>query len=212
MPQLIAMIIVIVVATLYMFQTFGGTGDKIEGIAKKTTVVTEINNIKLGIRESLERYIRATDSTVAGKVNTLEGLAEKEVFDKTINVQLDADGKTKTNTVNTYKAISYGADNSLEITLVLPTKTQATSTARPGLYVDMSQGSLAGVAGFLEQQITQDLGSLCAIDTHATSATYKPLESDGDIVTPTTAGTNTDKDGKFVLYCKDLPNGLIDND
>ena len=46
MPQLIAMVIVVVGAMIYMFQTFGGTGDKIEGIAQKTSVVTEINNIK----------------------------------------------------------------------------------------------------------------------------------------------------------------------
>ena len=48
MPQLIAMIIIVVGAMIYMFQTFGGTGDKIEGIAQKTSVITEINNIKTG--------------------------------------------------------------------------------------------------------------------------------------------------------------------
>jgi len=46
MPQLIAMVIVVVGAMIYMFQTFGGTGDKIEGIAQKTSVLTEVNNIK----------------------------------------------------------------------------------------------------------------------------------------------------------------------
>ncbi|PKN13976.1 MAG: hypothetical protein CVU67_08065, partial [Deltaproteobacteria bacterium HGW-Deltaproteobacteria-24] len=57
MPQLIAMIIVVVGAMIYMFQTFGGTGDKIEGIAQKTSVITEINNIKNG----LQLAVRAGD-------------------------------------------------------------------------------------------------------------------------------------------------------
>jgi hypothetical protein len=50
MPQLIAMVIVVVGAMIYMFQTFGGTGDKIEGIAQKTSIVTEINNIRNGLQ------------------------------------------------------------------------------------------------------------------------------------------------------------------
>jgi hypothetical protein len=53
MPQLIAMVIVVVAAMIYMFQTFGGTGDKIEGIAQKTSVITEINNIKNGLQLAL---------------------------------------------------------------------------------------------------------------------------------------------------------------
>ena len=50
MPQLIAMIIIVVGAMIYMFQTFGGTGDKIEGIAQKTSIITEVNNIKDGVK------------------------------------------------------------------------------------------------------------------------------------------------------------------
>jgi hypothetical protein len=57
MPQLIAMVIVVVGAMIYMFQTFGGTGDKIEGIAQKTSIVTEINNIRNG----LQLAVRAGD-------------------------------------------------------------------------------------------------------------------------------------------------------
>ncbi|MEJ5168520.1 MAG: hypothetical protein WHU93_05095 [Arcobacteraceae bacterium] len=214
MPQLIAMIIVVVGAMIYMFQTFGGTGDKIEGIAQKTSIITEINNVKTGVRLALKdlNLIRATDSTVTGKVSTLEGIAEAKVFDGAINDVMDTDGTTTKDTKNTYKAISFGGNESLEITLVLPTKAQATSTARPGLFVDFSKGRLANIKDFLEKQVTNDLDSLCAIDTHATSATYNPLKANGDISSPATAGTDTDIDGKFVLYCKDLPRGLIDDD
>ena len=59
MPQLIAMVIVVVGAMIYMFQTFGGTGDKIEGIAQKTSIVTEINNVRNG----LQLAVRAGDIT-----------------------------------------------------------------------------------------------------------------------------------------------------
>lgn len=42
MPQLIAMVIVVVAAMIYMFQTFGGTGDKIEGVAKKQVLLQKL--------------------------------------------------------------------------------------------------------------------------------------------------------------------------
>lgn len=42
MPQLIAMIIIVVGAMIYMFQTFGGTGDKIEGIAQKLVLLLRL--------------------------------------------------------------------------------------------------------------------------------------------------------------------------
>ena len=64
MPQLIAMVIVVVGAMIYMFQTFGGTGDKIEGIAQKTSIVTEINNIRNG----LQLAVRASNMNVTGYV------------------------------------------------------------------------------------------------------------------------------------------------
>ena len=66
MPQLIAMVIVVVGAMIYMFQTFGGTGDKIEGVAQKTSIVTEINNIKNGVQLALRGdAMRASDGTLA---------------------------------------------------------------------------------------------------------------------------------------------------
>jgi len=210
MPQLIAMIIVVVGAMIYMFQTFGGTGDKIEGVAQKSTIITEINNIKNGVQLALRAdavyNTSETENTANNLVTTLRGIGVLEFFPEQINNQL----KDKAAGTNVYQAISFGADNTLEITLVLPSSdTAANSNARPGLFVDLSKGSLATNAGFLEKQLKQDLSALAAIDTHATSATYNALDADGDITTATTAGTNTDTDGKFVIYFKDLPRGMV---
>lgn len=214
MPQLIAMVIVVVGAMIYMFQTFGGTGDKIEGVAQKSSIITEINNIKNGVQLALRGdavYNTSETEAVANNlVDSLSGIARLEYFPEQINNQLkDASATTPT---NTYKAISFGAGNTLEITLLLPsTDAAADANARPGLFIDLSKGSLATNAGFLEKQITQDLKSLAAIDTHALAATgYKALDADGDITTPTTgtAGT-TDVDGMFTIYFKDLPRGMI---
>jgi hypothetical protein len=211
MPQLIAMVIVVVAAMIYMFQTFGGTGDKIEGIAQKSSIITEINNIKSGIQLALRaESIEATDSTATDKVKTLEGIAELEYFPEQINNQLNADGTTKKDTVNTYKAISFGADSTLEITMVLPAKATAKTNTRPGLFIDLTKGSLATNAGFLEKQLQTDLGSLGSIDSKATTASYNTtLDAKGDIVTAATGGTDTD--GMFIIYFKDLPRGMIDN-
>ena len=70
MPQLIAMVIVVVGAMIYMFQTCGGTGDKIEGIAQKTSIVTEINNIRNGLQlavraEDIEKSVTAVAAQAA---------------------------------------------------------------------------------------------------------------------------------------------------
>ncbi len=81
MPQLIAMIIVVVGAMIYMFQTFGGTGDKIEGIAQKTSVITEINNIKNGLKLAARNgNIAATTATANEEYNNLQGLAVMKYF------------------------------------------------------------------------------------------------------------------------------------
>ena len=92
MPQLIAMIIVVVGAMIYMFQTFGGTGDKIEGIAQKTSIITEINNIKNGIklaarsgdiRSSVDNTDPANPKPVSADLKTLANAA---YFAEQINV------------------------------------------------------------------------------------------------------------------------------
>ncbi len=219
MPQLIAMVIVVVGAMIYMFQTFGGTGDKIEGIAQKSSILTEINNIKNGVQLALRsEVIEATDTAVTGKVKTLEGIAEQAFFADQINNELQSATATTLDTINVYKAISFGSAENLEITLVLPAKANAGANARPGLFVDMSKGSLATNAGFLEKQLITDLSSLASIDAHQKTATYNAtIDIQGDLTTPATLAAATateaatDVDGKFVIYFKDLPRGMIDN-
>jgi hypothetical protein len=211
MPQLIAMVIVVVAAMIYMFQTFGGTGDKIEGIAQKGSIITEINNIKNGIQLALRaEAIKASDGTDTTKVKTLEGIAELQYFPEQINNQLDASATT--DSANVYQAISFGGkgDRSLEITMVLPAKATSKTNTRPGLFIDLTQGSLSTNAGFLEKQLKTDLEALGSIDSKADSATYNTtLDAAG--VIGTAASTGTDVDGKFVIYFKDLPRGMIDN-
>ena len=62
MPQLIAMVIVVVGAMIYMFQTFGGTGDKIEGIAHKTQLELSKNFITPFDREDINALIKSIDN------------------------------------------------------------------------------------------------------------------------------------------------------
>jgi hypothetical protein len=219
MPQLIAMVIVVVGAMIYMFQTFGGTGDKIEGIAQKSSIITEINNIKNGLQLAVrDEVLRATDSTVADKVETLEGLAELEYFADQINDEVNADGTTTLDTVNIYKAISFGSSDTMQISLVMPLKANADANARPGLFIDISKGSLATNAGFLEKQLKTDLGALASIDTNQVAAKYNTtIDIKGNLATPapkvaaTVTTLATDEDGMFVVYFKDLQRGAIDN-
>ena len=89
MPQLIAMVIVVVGAMIYMFQTFGGTGDKIEGVAQKGSIITEINNIKDGVKIAAKSgHIETTAGTDADAVSDLKGLATLSYFAEQINSQL----------------------------------------------------------------------------------------------------------------------------
>ncbi len=219
MPQLIAMVIVVVAAMIYMFQTFGGTGDKIEGIAQKTSIITEITNIKNGLQlASRAGDIHVTTQTVddgnGGTTSTttkttLKELAANGYFAEQINNELKdntgtTDGAVKS--VNTYGAISFGGEINpgMLLTLVLPT-TSGDATGRPGIFVDLTTGSLKANAGFLEKQLLTDLGAVASIDTHATTPAYNELKADGTIKTPVTGTTGTtDVDGKFVIYFKDM--------
>ena len=147
MPQLIAMIIVVVGAMIYMFQTFGGTGDKIEGIAQKTSIITEINNIKNG----LQIAARGGDITMG---TTLETLATTGYFAQQINDQLTNDNNNAAN-ANIYNAISFGggvvtgANNTSDMQISLVTPTVASPNARPGIFVDLTNISESrSVAGF----------------------------------------------------------------
>lgn len=216
MPQLIAMIIIVVGAMIYMFQTFGGTGDKIEGIAQKSSVITEINNIKNGLQlalrsEAIDLNAADDDKGTNNIAKSLKGIAALEYFPEQINNQLkDIIAADK----NVYRAISFGgpANNTMEITLVLPTV--ATANSRPGLFVDFSKGRLSTNAGFLEKQLVSDLGSLASIDIHAETPAYNALNAEGNIDKPITQSVTegalkTDEDGKFMIYFKDLPKGMI---
>ncbi|QOG11222.1 hypothetical protein [Arcobacter sp. FWKO B] len=204
MPQLIAMIIVIVGALIYMFQTFGGTGDKIEGIAQKTSVITEINNIKTGVKMAAR-----TGHVVVKSVENQDGMQELgklQYFAQQINDQLK-DSTDK----NAYYAISFGNGTTAE-----PNKTMIVRLVHnrkdfiPGLFVDLSQGSLATNAGFLEAQLANDLAAIARVDRHATTAAAADgqwgttTEVDKRIPKATDAGTNTDTDGKFIIYFTDF--------
>ena len=158
MPQLIAMVIVVVGAMIYMFQTFGGTGDKIEGIAQKTSIVTEINNIRNG----LQLAVRAGDISNTGTAATttqLFDLAQLGYFADQMNNEIanNTDDAAITNGGgNTYSAISFGGEDNPGMLLNLVTSNTAatagnplavpavvgTITQRPGIRVELT-GELA---------------------------------------------------------------------
>ncbi|MEA3354362.1 MAG: hypothetical protein U9Q33_11155 [Campylobacterota bacterium] len=221
MPQLIAMIVVIVVAMVYMFQTFGGTGDKIEAVAQKSVIFTEINNIKTGI--SLANKSKAIENdagTHPKRSQTLEGLASLGYFDSLINSQilnsLDNDGDTTNDQYNRYKAISFGGSTAtgnadLEISLVVPLDADNLTTDRPGIFVKI-QERLNGVKDFLEVQMAADLEDIAYVDSNATVDTDRTIfDTNGTFDSQKTGHTDTgtDTDGMFTIYFKDIPAGSI---
>jgi hypothetical protein len=210
------MVIVVVGAMIYMFQTFGGTGDKIEGVAQKGSIITEINNIKDGVKIAARSgHIEAVASATTDAVNDLKGLATLSYFAEQINAQLtDADNAN----ANVYNAISFGGESetttgtdnksAMKISLV------STTVGRiPGIFVDLADGSLGSNSAFLEAQIATDLGSIAYIDRAATTATAQATAlgtADTDTAldkrTPAlgTANATTLADGKFIIYFKDF--------
>lgn len=212
MPQLIAMIIVVVGAMIYMFQTFGGTGDKIEGVAQKGSIITEINNIKDGLKIAAKSgHIGNGTDDPTDAVTNLKGLATLSYFAEQINDQLTE--STNAN-ANVYNAISFGGksetttgdNNTSAMKISLVSNIQG---AIPGIYVDMSVGSLKDNAAFLEAQIATDLESIATIDRGATAGTANALPTEGTaLVRRTPASTATDAtksaDGKFIIYFKDF--------
>ena len=174
MPQLIAMIIVVVAAMIYMFQTFGGTGDKIEGIAQKTSVITEVNNIKNGLKLAARAgHIGDGTDDPDEAVTNLQGLATLAYFPEQVNEQLTVAGNVD---VNVYNAISFGGGQGTENVLTAANtsgmKLALVSNREgfvPGIYVDLADGSLSGNAAFLESQIATDLANVAQIDTTSSS-------------------------------------------
>ena len=215
MPQLIAMIIVVVGAMIYMFQTFGGTGDKIEGVAQKSSIITEINNIKNG----LQLAVRGGDINTTP--TTLLNLANLGYFADQINRQI-AD-----NTVagianlgtNTYSAISFGGEDNPGMLLNLVV---GTADSRPGIRVELVNG-LAGNRAFLEAQIANDLEAVASIDRTTANLAAVALDANGNVPAAnrpataavpagTAAGTATGatlEDGIFIVYFKDMPASIV---
>ena len=194
MPQLIAMIIVVVGALIYMFQTFGGTGDKIEGIAQKTSVMTEIANVKNGVQLAL----RAGDIKAG---TTMKDLADLGYFAQQMNDEIsDNTGAGTTNgKLNTYSAISFGGEANPSMLINLITPTAADADARPGIRVALI-GTLDGNKAFLESQISNDLSAVADIDRESDDAGHEKTM-------PTT--TAKQDDGVLTVYYKDLPTGYI---
>lgn len=228
MPQLIAMIIVVVGAMIYMFQTFGGTGDKIEGIAQKASVITEINNIKNGLKlAARSEQISTTDTgTTDADGNpiitaaNLAGLADLKYFAEQINDQIsnntvtagDIDGAYDAE--NAYNAISFGGTSS-EVGGMFVSLVADRSGVIPGIFVsfNFTGSTLADSAGFLESEVANDLKDIAYIDRHATTpaaaAGVRTSATDTSTIaarTPaaTAAGDDTASDGKFIIYFKDF--------
>ena len=228
MPQLIAMVIVVVGAMIYMFQTFGGTGDKIEGIAQKTSVITEINNIKTGLKLAAKsEQIATTDSTgsvaggdfVAATAANLKGLADLKYFAEQINDQISNNtasiaGDASYVAANAYNSISFGGSSDTVGGMFISLVANRSGFV-PGIYVDFNftESTLKDSAGFFESQIANDLKDIAYIDRNAITATAATgtrttTEDDSTIAarTPgiTTASTNSESDGKFIIYFKDF--------
>ncbi|OCL98417.1 hypothetical protein AAX29_01656 [Aliarcobacter thereius] len=227
MPQLIAMIIIVVGAMIYMFQTFGGTGDKISGIAQKTSVITEINNIKSGLQFAARAGKIADANVTVANVdywNTLTGLANEQYFAELMNEQLLNDGTAnngvRDNTFNTYSAISFGGTAANAGTNAVGVANNGTGAmlislvanengAIPGIFVDLSRGSLANNAGFIESEIATDLRAIARIDRTAITANSGALNNAANTAlerrTPADNGEGgTNNDGMFIIYFNDF--------
>ena len=223
MPQLIAMVIVVVGAMIYMFQTFGGTGDKIEGIAQKTSIITEINNIKTGLKLAAKSEQISTSSTVDGTGATvitssnLKGLADLKYFAEQINDQISNNEVTMTDAAyvkeNAYNAISFGGTDTAAGGMFISLVANRSGFV-PGIYVDFNftDSSLKESAGFFESQIANDLKDIAYIDRKASTATAatgtRETTEDQSIIAKRTPGITTsggsDSDGKFIIYFKDF--------
>lgn len=223
MPQLIAMIIIVVAAMIYMFQTFGGTGDKIEGVAQKTSVITEINNIKSGLKFAARAGRIATKEDTNNPkeyFNTLAGLAGENYFAEQMNEQFfKDDDKNLRDNPNVYSAISFGGnstnagDASGAMLLSLVANKDG---AIPGIFVDLSRGSLKTNAGFLEAEIANDLKGIATIDRLAavdeagkTFTSSTSLRTGSNLTAaekrvPEAATGGKNDDGMFVIYFHDF--------
>lgn len=225
MPQLIAMIIIVVGAMIYMFQTFGGTGDKITGVAQKTSIITEINNIKSGLQFAARDKViynttDADDKTDVAepKVETLQALSELKYFAEQINEQVTTTkggGKrAMEDGFNRYSAISFGGnptnaeDENADMILSLVVQKDMI----PGIFVDLSKGGLKDNAAFLENQISNDIKGIAYINREAVSAAATTAAKQDAAATatgvktrlPIDSGGGSKDDGMFIVYFTDF--------
>ena len=229
MPQLIAMVIVVVGAMIYMFQTFGGTGDKIEGIAQKTSIITEINNIKNGLKlAARSEQIVITSAVPAGggaavvSASNLKGLGTLKYFAEQINDQLEknvatADGADNYVKENAYNAISFGG-NTTTIGGMFVSLVADRENLIPGIFVSFNfkDSTLKDSSGFFEAQIANDLKDIAYIDRKAKAATaaagVRTSATDTSTIAARTPGDSaggTEADGKFIIYFKDFGSNEI---
>ncbi len=215
MPQLIAMIIIIVTALIYMFLTFGGTGDKIVSVSKKSVILTEINNIKHGVGIANESGILETSTgTSTLRAHTLEGLATLGYFDSVINEQIlnsvDTRNTSGDDTFNVYKAISFNGGKTVtagDLEISLTPAWGTTIGDKPGIFVKVG-GKLADQAGFLESQLAVDLGAVAYIDrTSVNSNDITIFNADGDFEDADGVHGGSITDGMFTIYFKDIKSG-----
>lgn len=221
MPQLIAMIIIVVGAMIYMFQTFGGTGDKIETLAQKTSAIAEINIIKTGLKLAARGEAIKEDMT-------LKDLAG--YFPEQIKAQLEtSETDTSYNVISFGGSADQGANAAMKISLVAPKKGLV-----PGIFVEFTEnGLLKDSVSFLETQIATDLKRNAVLFRSATEV------DDGADVAQNPSGTALERriprvgtlkagtggttgnpaiyediknleDGKFIIYFNDYgPNEVV---
>ncbi len=222
MPQLIAMIIIVVGAMIYMFQTFGGTGDKIEGIAQKTSIITEINNIRNGLQLAVRAGDIKTNTTLVDLAN-LGYFAEQmnqEIKNNTATLKAGDILDLRTDK-NTYSAISFGGENNPGLFLTL---VKGGKDTRPGIRVQFT-GALDGNKGFLESQISTDLQAVAAVDRKTKDGSAVTLKAGSgevpkdnrpaSIKDTTEAGTlaadaSEMTDGVFTVYFRDMPELIVE--
>ncbi len=230
MPHILASLVTVIVATVYMFQTFGGTSSKLDSVAQKAVILTEIENIKKGLQFYMS-FEQMTSTT------TLKDLADLTCFAPSINEQLKKDYttfQTKLDNLtiptgvastdydyikgdrgnafeNTYSAISLGARENPSLLISLLTNKSGTNPQRfiPGIRVQLL-GKLEKEKAWLERQIIQELKSIAYIDTRATWGDYmlgKDCTDNGGFCFSSpnqTSFSSLAPDGIFTLYFKDL--------
>ncbi len=198
MPQMLASFVAVIIATVYLFQTFGGTSDKLDLVAQKSVVIGEIENIKKGLQfymsfgkmdsnTSLEHLANLScfapiineqlkntpDATGSGLKNFLSGKTDNHYYGYLNASNGPFVGKQNLVLKNTYSAISFGSREkpSLLISLILKQGIANTQETIPGIRVQLL-GKLEKEKAWMEKQIVEELRSIAYIDVVATWGEY----------------------------------------